>query len=316
MALVLVFHDLPIAEAIRERRPDLEVVSLGNHAAVRERLHQADVLLTNPPGWDDAYLDALSPGDWVQTTSAGYGAFPVETLAERGVLFTTAAGLNASTVAEHVFALALAFTRRIPVYSERQRDHAYDRSDTTRLSDCSGDALTVVGLGHVGEAVARRGLAFEMTVRGVKRNPEAYDGVLQPNHVLGPAGLHSVLPETDLLVLAVPLTDETRGLVDAAVFDALPDSAHLINVARGAIVDQSALLSALETGRLAGAGLDVFDPEPLPPDSPLWDRDDVLVTPHVAGRSDAFVPRFVDSFLENLDRLAAGEPLENRPVGG
>ena len=312
---VLVFHDLPIADEIGDRRPDLEVHTVEDTAETRERLGEADVFVTNIHRWDDALLDGLSSGDLIQSTSAGYAAFPVETLDERGIALCTAAGVTAPTVSEHAFALALSFSRRLPVYASRQRDRVWDRSDSRTLSDWAGETLTVVGLGNIGERVARRGLGFDMTVHGVKRDPDAYDGCLDADAVFPSTELSSVLPETDLLVLAVPLTDETRGLIDEAALDALPDSAVLVNVCRGPVVEEAALLDALDAGRLGGAGLDVFDEEPLPPESPLWDHERVILTSHVAGRSDAFVPRFVDLLLSNLDHRAAGEPLENQLTG-
>lgn len=312
---VLVHHDLPIAEAIRASRPDLDVANADGPGDAVARLRTADALVTNTLHWDDALLDALDPGDWVQTTSAGYAAFPVEAFDERGVAFSTAAGVTAATVAEHAFALALSFTRRLPVYTARQCDHEWDRSDSTALSDWTGSMLTVVGLGNIGEGVARRGLAFAMVVNGVKREPDDYDGCLDRDRVVGSGALSSILPETDLLVLAVPLTDETRGLVDGAVLEALSDTAVLVNVSRGPVVDQDALVDALEDGRIGGAGLDVFETEPLPADSPLWGHEDVVLTPHVAGRSEHFVPRFVDLFLGNLDRRTTGEPLRNQLAG-
>ena len=312
---VLVFHDLPIADEIGERRPDLEVRTAGDEEAVHDLLGAATVFVTNIHRWDDAFLDGLDAGDLIQSTSAGYAAFPVETLDERDIALCTAAGVTAPTVSEHAFALALSFSRRLPVYASRQRDRVWDRSDSRTLSDWTGKTLTVVGLGNIGERVARRGLAFDMTVNGVKRDPAAYDGCLDADAVFASSELSSVLPETDLLVLAVPLTDETRGLIDEAALDALPDSAVLVNVCRGPVVDEAALIDALDAGRIGGAGLDVFDEEPLPPDSPLWDHDRVIMTSHVAGRSDAFVPRFVDLLLENLDRRASGEPLENQLTG-
>ena len=312
---VLVFHDLPIAEEIRERRPDLEVGEAEDAADVRDRLGSADGFVTNVHRWDDAFLGGLDAGDWIQSTSAGYAAFPVETLDERGVAFCTAAGVTAPTVAEHAFALALSVSRRLPLYASRQRDRVWDRSDSMTNSDWAGETLTVVGLGNIGERVARRGLAFEMTVNGVKRDPASYDGCLDADAVFASGEFSSLLPGTDLLVLAVPLTEETRGLVDEAAIAALPDSAAVVNVSRGPVVDDAALIEALEAGRLGGVGLDVFDDEPLPEDSPFWDLDGVVLTPHVGGRSDAFVPRFVDLFLGNFDRRAAGEPLENQLAG-
>jgi D-2-hydroxyacid dehydrogenase (NADP+) len=311
---VVVRHDLPVvAESLVGRRPDLTVVAADDTEAALTALADpdADALVVNPGSWDDALLDGLDAGDWVQSTSVGYDAFPLEGFRERGVRYTNAAGNYAPMVAEHVFALALDHSRRLAVLRAAQRAGEWDRSVGLELGDWLGKRATVVGLGRIGEAVAERALAFDMTVHGTKRDPDAYEGCLPPERVHPPDALADLLPETDLLVLAVPLTDETRGLVDADALAVLLDSAFLVNVARGAVVDEAALVAALEAGDLAGAGLDTFETEPLPADSPLWDREDVLVTPHVAGRSDGFGRRFAALFCDNYDRRRAGEPLRN-----
>lgn len=314
MPTVVVRHDQPIAEALEGARPELAVVDAGSADAARRALPGADAFVVNPTNWEDGYLDALDPGTWVQATSTGYAAFPVGAFEERGVVFTTAHGNYGDPVADHALALTLALARGLPACLENARDRTWDRSVGDSLVDLAGRTLTVVGLGDVGESIARRGEAFGTTVYGTKRDPAAYDGRLPDDRVLPPEDLGTVIPGTDVLVLAVPLTEETRGLVDGAMLAALPDSALLVNVARGPVVDEEALVAALDAGEIAGAGLDTFEDEPLPPSSPLWDRDDVVVTPHVGGRSEAFVDRFVDLFLDNYDRRAAGEAYRNRIV--
>jgi D-2-hydroxyacid dehydrogenase (NADP+) len=151
-----------------------------------------------------------------------------------------------------------------------------------------------------------------MNVYGIKRNPDDYKGHLDTKHVLSADEFHDVLPETDLLVASVPLTESTRSAIDAEVFDRLPESAIIINVSRGAVVDEPALLEALRSNEIAGAGLDVFEQEPLPDNSPFWSRDDVIVTPHVAARSDTFPERFASLFFENYERWQADGPLVNQ----
>lgn len=314
MPTIVVHHDLPIADATTGRRADLSVVDADSPGAVREVLPDADGLVTSPTNWTDGFLDGLSAGDWVQATSTGYAAFPVDAFEAREVTFTNATGNYGPVVSEHAFALALALSRGLPAFLDRQRRGEWDRDVGSSLTDWHGGTLTVYGLGDVGDAVARRGLAFGMEVYGVKRDPAGYDGPLDPERVVAPDGFRALVPETDLLVLTVPLTDETEGLVDRAVLRDLPDGAVLVNVARGPVVDEDALVDALESGELAGAGLDVFDEEPLPADSPLWGFDDVVVTPHVGGRSASFVGRFVDLFLDNYDRWVAGESLRNEIV--
>jgi D-2-hydroxyacid dehydrogenase (NADP+) len=312
MTRLLVYHDLPVAAAIRDRLPDLTVVEADTDATVRERLDDADVFVTNPTLWSDSFLDHFDEGDWVQATSIGYAAFPVEELRAAGVTLTNAATVHDSVVSEHAFALALAISRNLGPILERQRAREWDREVGLEMWDWKGRRLTVFGLGNIGEAVARRGRAFGFEVYGVKRTPSTYTGTLGRDRVVAPEDFFDLLPDTDLLVLTVPLTDDTRHVIDDDVFAALPDSAVLVNVARGQVVDQDALVDALETGELGGAGLDVFESEPLPADSPLWDRDDVVVTPHVGGRSRDFPDRFAQLFVDNFERWRADQSLVNR----
>lgn len=314
MPTVVVNHDLPIDSELEGRRDGITVVSTTGREETVSALADARILVCNPSNWDDRYLEALAPDDWVQATSAGYDAFPIDEFRDRGVTFTNAAGIHDPVVAEHVFALALAFSRTIPAFVSKQRDRVWGpRTEVTAgLSDWKDDTLTVYGLGSIGEEVAERGLAFGMDVYGVKRDPEAYAGCLPAERVLAADDLSDVLPVTDLLVAAVPLTEETRMSIDADVFRAVPDSTVFINVARGPVVDETALVEALRTGEIASAGLDVFETEPLPEGSPLWNRDDVIVTPHVGGRSDTFPGRFVDLLMENYERWRQDEPLRNR----
>ena len=314
MPTVVVRHDLDIGPAIAARRDDIDLVDAADREEALAALAEADIFVVNPANWDEAYVDVLNDGDWVQATSIGFDAFPLERFRDRGVRFTNAAGNYGPMVAEHVFAMAFAHSRHLREFGAMQRGHQWDRSIGLELSDWIGSTMTVLGLGNLGEVIADRGRAFSFDVFGVKRAPDDYEGCLPDRRVLGTDAWRGVLPETDLLVAAVPLTDETRGMVDIDAFRALPETAYVINVARGPVVDEAALIDALETGEIAGAGLDVFETEPLPTDSPLWEREDVIITPHVAGRSDGFADRFADLFLENFDRRLADEELRNRVV--
>ena len=313
MPTLVIDHDLPLADAIEGRYDDLEIVTTDGGEGTTDALADAEILVCNPTRWDDRFLEDLSSGDWVQATSAGYAAFPVEAFRERGIGFSNATGVHDPVVAEHAFAHAFAFSRLVPTFASKQAERTWGPRDevTGDLTDWTGDTLTVYGLGSIGETIAERGASFGMDVYGVKRDPDDYDGSLPAERVLATDEFHDVLPGTDLLVAIVPLNEGTRGSIDAEVFRALPDSAVLINVSRGPVVDETALVKALREGEIAGAGLDVFETEPLPEDSPLWDREDVLVTPHVGGRSDTFPTRFADLFAENYERWRTGEPLRN-----
>lgn len=316
MPTVVINHDLPLAEALEGRRDDLTVISASDREETLSALSDAEVLVCNSGGWDESYLGALDSDDWIQITSAGYDTYPISRIRERSITFANATGNYGPVVAEHTFALALSFTRMIPEFSRKQEDKTWGpRTEISlELSDWKDHTLTVYGLGDIGESIAERGLAFEMEVYGVKRSPEDYDGCLSSGYVLSPNEFYDVLPETDLLVAIVPLTEETRGSINREVFSALPNSAILINVSRGPVVDERALIEALRSDEIAGAGLDVFETEPLPEDSPLWERDDVILTPHVGGRSNTFPERFASLFLENYDRWRTDESLVNQIV--
>jgi phosphoglycerate dehydrogenase-like enzyme len=247
-------------------------------------------------GIGPARLMAQLPGLRVaQTLTAGVD--DVRPLVPDGVILCNAKGVHDASTAELALALTLAslrgipdFVRDAPRWDGRQREALADRT------------VLIVGYGSVGAAVERRLAGFECEVLRVARR--ARDGVF------GFADLPEVLPRADVVVLSVPMTDETRGLADAAFLAALPDGALLVNVARGPVVVTDDLLAEARSGRLRAA-LDVTDPEPLPPEHPLWALPNVLISPHVGGNTSAFLPRAMGLVAEQLRRYAAGEPLRN-----
>jgi phosphoglycerate dehydrogenase-like enzyme len=172
----------------------------------------------------------------------------------------------------------------------------------------TGKTVAVIGLGRIGVGVAHRAKAMGMRVVGARRSGAPVPGV---DAVYPPGDLHRPLGEADYVVLAVPLTPATTGLMDAKAFDAMRPSAYLVNVSRGRVVDETALVEALRSGRIAGAALDVFAQEPLPPESPLWRLDNVIITPHVGGDMKDFSARSTRLFCENLGRYLRGEPMLN-----
>jgi glyoxylate/hydroxypyruvate reductase len=282
-------------------------------AAQRERwlkhLREADILFD---------FDWLAPEQlvqhaprlrWVQGTSAGIGELLRRTgLIERDILFTTAAGVHASPLAEFVILSLLYFYRDVPRLQRMQRAHHWERYTNRELA---GSRALVVGLGAVGRKIAQRLAALDLEVWGMRRTLQAPapDGV---HRVLPLADLASVLGQVEALILACPLTPETERLIGAAELAAMPKGALLINVGRGPVVDEGALVQALRDGRLCGAALDVAQREPLPDDSPLWDLPNVLISPHSASTVHAENGRIVDIFLANLRRYLDGEPLINR----
>jgi phosphoglycerate dehydrogenase-like enzyme len=250
---------------------------------------------------------------WAHTGSAGVGGSLHGAIRASDVVLTNSAGVYAEPMADTVLAMILHFARGIDVAVRAQAERRWNQApyDTTDapVRELAESTLGIVGLGGIGRAVARRGVALGMTVLATRRRGrEGPEGV---EVVSGPDALDRILPRSDYLVIAVPQTDQTRAMVGARELAMLPPGAVLVNVARGGVVDEEALIQALRSERLRGAGLDVFATEPLPPDSPLWGLPNVLVLPHVSGASHRFWRRQTDLITQNLRRYAAGEPLLN-----
>jgi len=258
---------------------------------------------------DDVFLDADLA--WVHSIQAGVDRFPFDAFRERGVRLTNSTGIHGDAVGETVAGYMLAFARGLHRYRSNQERGEWERLPWDRPFTLDGETLAVVGLGALGRGVAVRADTLGMDVVGVRRTPTPVEGV---DTVYPVSRLHDAVADARFVALAVPLTDDTRGLVGRAELDAMRDDAVLINVARGAVVDQSALVEALESGALAGAALDVFDEEPLPAGSPLWDMAEVVVTPHAAGATADYYRRVAAIVRENVRRLGAGEDLVNLVV--
>ncbi|HIG01846.1 MAG TPA: D-2-hydroxyacid dehydrogenase [Myxococcales bacterium] len=241
---------------------------------------------------------------WMHTFSAGVDDAFFRTLIERGVRLTTSSGAQAEPIAQTAILYLLALSRDLPGWLEDQRNRHWNPRS---VRDLQGLRLGVVGLGPIGEAVARLGAALGMGVTGFRRRPRGDE----PWDTRAMAELPGLLPELDALVVAVPLTKATRNLMDEAAFARLKPGALFVNVARGEVVDEDALIASLRSGRLAGAGLDVFRQEPLPEESPLWAMPNVLITPHSSGTSPGNQVRASRIFIENLRAYLRGEPLRN-----
>lgn len=247
---------------------------------------------------------ATSGVDWVHSSSAGIDHPMFAAMLESGATLTHAPSQHSRPMAEYVLGQMLRHAKHMSAHAEAQRDHAWRPVDSEELT---GTTVGIVGYGGIGAAVGKLGRAFEMRVVATKRN-----SVEDPNldEWLAPDRLPDLLAQSDYVVISVPLTDETRGLIDAPQLALMKPSALLINVARGGIVVEHALIDALRAGRLAGAVLDVAEQEPLPPDSPLWDIPNLVITPHDSGDSPLGFTRTVDGWLHNLTRYVRGEPLE------
>lgn len=258
-------------------------------------------------------LPERAPGvRWIQATSAGIGNFVRRNrYAERmpETVFTTASGVHARPLAEFCLMAMLAHVRGLLPTLEAQRARRWERFAG---SDLEGRTVVVLGHGRIGAEVGRVARALGMRVVGIKRHPGGIEpGSVHADELHGPGALRSLLPRADFLVLAAPHTDATQAILGAAELAALPPGAVLINVGRGALVDEPALVEALASEHLAAAWLDVFATEPLPADSPLWAMPNVVVSPHSGSTSNGENGRITDLFCENLRRWQAREPLLN-----
>jgi phosphoglycerate dehydrogenase-like enzyme len=248
---------------------------------------------------------------WIQATSAGVEDFLIPELRHRPITLTNFSGVAAPNIAEHVLALVLAFARGLKPLLERQARHEWPEQDrTVPTFELSGQTLGVVGMGDIGDEVAKRAHALGMRVIATQRH-EAEPPPYVERLLTGDHGLDELLPMADHVVLCLPLTAQTRHTIGAAELACMRPSTHLYNIGRGDLIDQDALIDALCARRIAGVGLDVTTPEPLPPESPLWDLPDVLITDHTAGETPRYWDRGIELVVENLRHFLADEPLLN-----
>lgn len=247
---------------------------------------------------------------WIQATSAGIGQMLLRTgLIRAPILFTTASGVHATPLAEFVLFALLAFAKDFPRLVRDQAAHRWVRYCGRELR---GTTAGIVGLGRVGRAVARACHGLGVRVIGTRRTAAGSDTAIEGVDMIVPSGeLPAMLREVDALVLACPLTPETKGLIGAAELRSMKRGAIIVNIARGAVVDETALIAALRDAHLGGAALDVAATEPLPADSPLWDLPNVLISPHSASTADTENAKLTDLFCENLGRYVRGEALLN-----
>ena len=265
-----------------------------------------------------ASLAAAQKLRWISFWSAGLDNKVTPELAARSILLTSANGIHCPNIAEHVLMYMLMFARQMPFFMQMQAEGRWERAmplDSRRgneVFELNGQTLGIVGLGRIGEALTVRAKAFGMRVIGLKRDPRSrYDSAVQPDALYGPEQLPLLLRESDHVSISIPYTAQTHHLFDAETLAHMRPTAYLYNIARGKIVDEAALIAALQNGRIAGAGLDVFEKEPLPPDSPLWRMPNVIITPHVSGLTPHYFARAAELFAANLKRYLAGEPLQS-----
>ena len=298
---------LPVPRYAADHDGTTRNLSPGEVEIWRAHLAEADVLF-DFDWYEPVAMPVNAPRlGWVQATSSGIGEYLISTgLADSGITFTTAAGTHAIPLAEHVALGLLYHAKRASDLRAWQVAHRWERFTTNQLA---GSRMLLVGLGNVGRQVARTCAGLGVEVWAIDPGTaDAPDGVAR---LLDRAAMRDALSQVDALVLACPYTPDTHHLVGAPEFAAMRPTAIVVNISRGAVIDEPAMIAALGDGRLAGAILDVFETEPLPPDNPLWDMPNVLVSPHSASTVAAENRVITDLFIDNLRRYLAGEPLRN-----
>lgn len=317
MRIVIAIHDPPVwtIPAAESRRiaanlSSDDVVDVRNEGSRGPAIAEADVLFT--ARLSVAEFDGARRLEWVHSPSVGVGSLLTEGLLNSPVVLTNSRGVHSEAIAEHALALMLALRRHLHTAVRRQGDRQWAQAELSGLgsSPFSGTRLLVVGLGTIGARVAAWSAALGMRVIGIRRHVEQGPppGVAE---VLPLSSLRDALCEADVVVLAIPATRETHVLIGPAELAAMKPSAILVNVARGELIDEEALVRALSERRIAAAGLDAFQREPLPAQDPLWAQPNALISPHTAVFAGDFWTPVVDLFLENVRRFKSGDPLVN-----
>ncbi len=274
---------------------------------LKARIKDVDVLLCSGL-WRNELIPAARRLALIQSISAGTDQYSREALSAAGIRVASAQGVNERAVAEHAIALILALARQIPQARDNQTAKKWRGmiGDIAKREDeLGGKTLLVIGLGRIGSRLATLAKAFDMRVIAIRRDPSKGAGAA--DNVVGEDGLLAMLPQADFVALTCPLTPETENLIDANALAAMKPSACLVNVARGKVVNEPALVEALDQKRIAGAALDCVWEEPLPATSGLWTVPNVLITPHTAGETRRYEDNVIDLLLENLERLWRGE---------
>jgi len=287
--------------------PQAEFISVeGQPEVLEQHIGEADAIIGDLPARLFAQATRVR---WVQTTGAGANGVTYPAIRDSDVIATSAIGVHVASVPEQMLAMMFAFARRVPEQILNQ--HGPHRFYwPTGMFEVEGQTMGILGLGKIGTSLAHKAKGLGMRVTGWRRSEKpAEPGLL--DHQFAPDDLHGLLADADHVVITLPLTPETTHLIGERELHAMKRSAYLYNVGRGPIIVQSALLAALKDGTIAGAGLDVTDPEPLPPDDPLWDMPNLILLTHYGGLTPKYGPRAYAIISDNVRRFLAGEPLMN-----
>ncbi|AIE59014.1 D-2-hydroxyacid dehydrogenase [Bacillus methanolicus] len=301
---LVITHNLDecLTQKIKETVTEWDVVIGKDRTIWQNHLKDAEIIA----GWKKEMEESIEINSnlrWLQSWSAGVDDLPLEKLAERKILLTSANGVHAYPISETILALMLALTRKIHTYIKNQQSKTWHHSGLKL--EMHQKTVGIIGVGAIGKETAKIAKAFGMTVLGVRRSgrPEEFvDEMFTTDH------LNSILPKCDYVVVTLPLTKDTRHLFGKEQFVLMKPSAFFINIGRGEVVNEAELIQALQDGQIAGAGLDVFETEPLGENSPLWDMENVIITPHTAGSTEHYNKRVIeDIFIPNLKNYLEGK---------
>ncbi|MGI9424437.1 MAG: D-2-hydroxyacid dehydrogenase [Hyphomicrobiaceae bacterium] len=296
-----------LSERFAERGTSIKHFQTWTPEDTHQRIAEGHVLVASG-FWQNSLLESAMALRFIQVCAVGYDQFDRSAIAARGVRLANAAGVNANAVSDHALALILGLTRQLHYSRDNQRRRYWRpmiSNISSREDELPGKVLLIYGTGQIGGRIAKLAKAFGLVVWGIRRDVSKSDPNIDELHA--PSEFLSLLPRADVVVLACPLTNETRGLMDQDAFSAMRESAFFINVARGGCADHDALVAALKDGQIAGAGIDVTDPEPLQSKSALWDLDNVILTPHTGGETRRYEDNVIDVLLDNLKRLQMGQ---------
>ncbi len=283
--------------------PGIEVRFLPHGESMRDHIADVDILFG---GIGEDVMPEATALRWVHQPHAGVEGFMYPAFKASDVILTNCRGLYGTQIAEHAFALLLSITRRIPEQLEFMKTKHWERVPCVELA---GMTMGILGLGGIGRAIAARAQTFELNVIAADVEPIDKPDTVSEFYRLD--GLMAFLAKSNILMVCCPSTPETHKLLSDAQFNQMPDASYLVNVSRGRVIDETALVTALQSGQLAGAGLDVTYTEPCPPESPLWEQQNVILTSHSAGSSQHIRRRAMQLFIDNLHRYVKGEPLVN-----
>jgi D-2-hydroxyacid dehydrogenase (NADP+) len=299
-------------QTIRARWPEMHVVHLPDYDRLAEELPDTDIFVGYSLRAEQlAYAKKLK---WIHSTAAGVAQLMYPELRDSGIVVTNPSGVFSPPMAEHTMGLLLALARNFPDSTRQQDRSCWGQQDIwdkpQRLTELNGQVLLIVGFGSIGHELAKRARAFDMRVWGVTRSGKG--DTTHAEKIVPASQLEEALPHADYVVIAAPETTETRHLIGEAQIARMKPGARLINVGRGSLLDEAALLRALETGALGGAALDVTPVEPLPRDSPLWKAPNLFITPHTSAVSDRLWHRETALLMDLLERWFNGREMFNQ----